>query len=229
MRWFCGAETNAAFNELDRHALAAQDKVTAFVSDSSDGQCERTTLRELLVESVLAACALGGTFGLSSSSHQRVALYLPNDARATVWIEAAKRMALPYVAIASGTASRSLTDRLLDTDASVLVTCDGLVPVATEALGRMATPAIGLLVPPSSQTVLGWHSATDALQLARERLLEVSGGQAVEILPHERLVHDLWRLAPPLPVDASFPLFVLYTLPLFPNIRFCAPSSWVHV
>ena len=33
VRWFCGGQTNAAFNELDRHVLAGHGDETAFVSE----------------------------------------------------------------------------------------------------------------------------------------------------------------------------------------------------
>ena len=55
---------------------------------------------------------------------QRVAIYLPNDARAATWIAAAKRLGAPYVAVASGSASSSLADRLSDTRAAALLTIE---------------------------------------------------------------------------------------------------------
>ena len=34
----------------------------------------------------------------------------------------------------------------------------------------------------------------------------------MESLPANRLIRALWRLAPPTPVDACFPLFILWKL-----------------
>ena len=46
-------------------------------------------------------------------SHQRALLcrYMPNTPLAVAWIEAAKRLGVPFVAVAAGTASSALADR----------------------------------------------------------------------------------------------------------------------
>ena len=209
VRSFAGGSTNAAFSELDRHVLRGQG-VTAFISDSGEVH-DATKLSELLLESVLAAGALTADYGLTSG--QRVAFYLPNDARAVTWIEAAKRLGVPYVAVASGTASASLASRLEDTGAAALLTSEGLIPLAQEARELMALPVVGLIAPPTEQPpVEGWQPVLSALQRARARLdLDLSSRESVESLPPEALVCALWRLAKPLPVAATHPLFVLYT------------------
>ena len=117
--WFAGAHTSSAFNELDRHVLASHghrhDAAIAFIADPADGARERMSLSELLVESALAASALAASApagARSCATGQRVAYYLPNGHSAVVWIEAAKRLGIPYTAIAAGTASTSLGSRL---------------------------------------------------------------------------------------------------------------------
>ena len=213
VRWFLGGQTNAAFNEVDRHVLQARGEATAFLSDAGEGiPCERTSVGMLAAESALvASCLIHDAFYLSSGQ-PRIALFLPNDYRATVWIEAAKRAAVPYVAVASGTASYALADRVADTSAVVLVTSDGLVPAAQQALDLMAIPPAAVVVPPCpTKAGNGWQVATDALQRARERLLRASDGEPVSSLAPTPLIRALWRLASPTPVDASHPLFILYT------------------
>ena len=111
--------------------LCAHEHATAAISDPGDGSVERSSLSELLLESILAAWALT-KYDLQLG--QRAAFYLPNDQRAVVWIEAAKRLGVPYVAIAGGTSSHSVAERLGDTGASVLVTDDSLRILAQEAL-----------------------------------------------------------------------------------------------
>ena len=46
-------------------------------------------------------------------SHQRSLpyRYMPNTPLAVAWIEAAKRLGVPFVAVAAGTASSTLADR----------------------------------------------------------------------------------------------------------------------
>ena len=119
VRWFVGAHTSAAFNELDRHVLTSHGDETAFISEPDDTAqpARRASRIELLIDSALAAHSLRATLGVGQG---RVALYLPNDACAVVWIAAAKRLGAPYTAVAAGTASASLADRLADTGATVL-------------------------------------------------------------------------------------------------------------
>ena len=143
VRWFVGGRTNAAFNEVDRHVLAAPSERVAFASDTGvDRASESISAAALLTESVLAAWALEAAFGLTAGD--RLALYLPNDLHAVIWMEAAKRRGAPYVAVAAATASRALADRLVDTDAALLLTNETLAGTAEEARQQlMATAARG--------------------------------------------------------------------------------------
>ena len=120
VRWFFGAHTSAAFNELDRHVLTGHAGETAFMSEIDDEEQQATSVNrfELLTDAVLAADSLRATLAVGPGS--RIAVYLPNSLLAVVWIGAAKRLGAPYTAVAAGTASSSLADRLADTGAAVL-------------------------------------------------------------------------------------------------------------
>ena len=207
VRWFAGASTNAAFNEVDRHVLATTGASTAFI-DSGDGSC--TSVRELLVEAALVAYVMAREYGLTPG--QRLAFYLPNDVQAIIWISAAKRLGMPYAAVASGTGSRSLASRIDDTAAAVLVTSEALVVKAERAVDESHAPPIGVLVPPATRSFDGWRMAATAVGSAREHVR--TNGSDLQLLAHasaSELVSALWRVARPEPVDACFPLFILYT------------------
>jgi non-ribosomal peptide synthetase component F len=219
VRWYHGGLTNAAFNELDRAALSHEDK-TAFVCDGGDGGCEQLSVRQLLHESVLVASALLGGGGLvlghgadgGLAAGDRLALYLPNSLPAVIWVEAAKRCGVPYVAVAGGTASRSLADRLVDTSARALVTSDSLLPAAQAARQLMTAPPSGVL---ASSTVVppvdGWQVADVTPLRARLQSYEGCNGAGEASDDGPRFVRAHWQAARALPVDACFPLFVLYT------------------
>ena len=226
LRWFAGARTSAAFNEIDRHVLQAAgtnsgSSTPAFLAEAVGGACETLHVRELLVQSTLAAMVLTSSppLGLGVGTGARVALYLPNDPRAPIWISAAKRAAMPYVAVASGTASTALASRLDDTRAAALLTSDELLPPAHAACASLDAPPAGVRVPDattraalasSSTTSLpdGWTDATAHMHAARERLPDE---MFLLVLSTERQLAALWSLATPAAVDASFPLFILYT------------------
>ena len=72
VRWFCGARTNAAFNEVDRHVLRGHGSEVAFIAESPSGETTRITRRWLLLHSVLIAHALQN--GLRVTAPQRIAL-----------------------------------------------------------------------------------------------------------------------------------------------------------
>ena len=207
VRWFTGGLTNAAFNELDRHVLDCHMDATAFICDA-DGS--HICYRALLVESTLVAVALSTTLGVVASG--RLALFLPNNHHAITWIAAAKRAGVVYVAVASGTASRALAERLDDSVAAVLVTCESLLEVASEArrLTKATSPA-GVLVPPSTNApVDGWQDSNLVLRDARMRWRDECPDDA-EPSSSTTLVAALWACAPPRPVDACHPLLLLYT------------------
>ena len=72
VRWFCGARTNAAFNEIDRHVLRGHGEEVAFIAESPSGETTRITRRWLLLHSILIAHALQN--GLHITAPQRIAL-----------------------------------------------------------------------------------------------------------------------------------------------------------
>ena len=109
---------------------------TAFICEA-DGEHPQQPVcvsrDKLLVDSTLAAHALRATLGVDHGS--RITIYLPNDVLAVVWMAAAKRLGAPYTAVAAGTASSLLADRLADTAAAVLVTGgDGQAEAVLQAL-----------------------------------------------------------------------------------------------
>ena len=73
VRWFCGAQTNAAFNEVDRQVLQGYGGEVAFVAESPSGETSKITRRWLLLHSVIIAHAVRD--GLRVASPKRIALY----------------------------------------------------------------------------------------------------------------------------------------------------------
>ena len=101
MLWFCDGQTNAAFNEMDRHVLAGHGSEVAFVSDKvrSDlaaPEQQSISRHSLLLESTLAAKVLSRVLP-DQRRGARLGIYLANGIWAAVWICAAKRLAVPCV------------------------------------------------------------------------------------------------------------------------------------
>jgi len=133
-RWFEGALTNACFNEVDRHVLAGNGQREAFRFEGdrwdpsrNNGRggpvVERTiSYRELLLETVLRAEVLA-QLGLKTGD--RIAFNLPSIPEQLFYTEAAKRLGLIYTPVFGGFSAKTLSDRIHDAGARVVVTADG--------------------------------------------------------------------------------------------------------
>ncbi|MBF0306498.1 MAG: AMP-binding protein, partial [Alphaproteobacteria bacterium] len=133
-RWFAGGLTNAAFNEVDRHVLAGHGAEIAYhyegdrwdvaANGGRGGPVHHIALtrRELLIRSVLAARALR-RLGLGKGC--RIALNMPNILDQIVWTEGAKRLGVIYTAVFGGFSDKTLSDRIENAGARVVITADG--------------------------------------------------------------------------------------------------------
>ncbi len=133
-RWFTGGLTNAAFNEVDRHVLAGHGDEAAvlFEGDRWDMaagggrgapvEAYAVSRRRLLVESAKCAIALRA-MGLRAGD--RIALNLPNIPQQLYWTEAAKRLGIVYTPVFGGFSDKTLSDRIHDAGARVVITADG--------------------------------------------------------------------------------------------------------
>ncbi|MCU0649446.1 MAG: AMP-binding protein [Gemmatimonadaceae bacterium] len=133
-RWFSGGLTNAGFNEVDRHvAMGHGDEVAClFEGDRWDPSLHEgrggpvvaypITRKQLLLDVALAAITLER---LGVRPGDRIALNLPNIPEQLYYTEAAKRLGVLYTPVFGGFSDKTLSDRLHDAGARVVVTADG--------------------------------------------------------------------------------------------------------
>ncbi len=133
-RWFDGALTNACFSEVDRHVLAGHGDEPALIFEgdrwdmSHDGgrggpvDAYAVTRKRLLLET--AKCA-GALTRLGVKAGDRIALNMPNIPEQVYWTEAAKRLGVIYTPVFGGFSDKTLSDRIQDAGARVVVTADG--------------------------------------------------------------------------------------------------------
>ena len=133
-RWFSGALTNACFNEIDRHVLAGHGDEAAlwFEGDrwdqSQDGGrgapvvSYSVTRKRLLLE--VARCALAlRELGLKAGD--RIAINMPNIPEQVYWTEACKRLGIVYTPVFGGFSDKTLSDRIHNAGARIVITADG--------------------------------------------------------------------------------------------------------
>ncbi len=133
-RWFVGGETNACFNEVDRHVLAGHGEEVAFQFEgdrwdqsANNGRggpvvSESISRRGLLYEVVVRAQTLRN---LGLEKGDRVAFNMPNVMEQIYYAEACKRLGLIYTPVFGGFSDKTLSDRIAELDAELLITADG--------------------------------------------------------------------------------------------------------
>ncbi len=133
-RWFDGGLTNACFNEVDRHVLAGHGAEPAFLFEgdrwdqSLDGGkggpvvAYPISRARLLVEVAKAALILR-ELGLVRGD--RVAINMPNIPEQVYYTEAAKRLGIVYTPVFGGFSDKTLSDRIHNAGAQVVITADG--------------------------------------------------------------------------------------------------------
>ena len=133
-RWFAGGLTNACFNEVDRHVLAGRGERAAFIFEGDRWDPSKTggrggpvheetiSFKRLLLETVIRAEVLT-QLGLKRGD--RIAFNLPNIPDQLFYTEAAKRLGIIYTPVFGGFSAKTLSDRIWDAGAKVVVTADG--------------------------------------------------------------------------------------------------------
>ena len=169
-RWFTGGRTNAAFNEIDRHVLAGHGDEAALIFEgdrwdmaADDGRGApvdtfTVSRKRLMLEVAKCAVALEG---LGLKAGDRIALNMPSIVPQIFWTEAAKRLGVVYTAVFGGFSDKTLSDRIADAGARVIVTSDGSYRSAQVAAFKTAytDPALDNYVPVA--TALAVLAATD--------------------------------------------------------------------
>jgi acetyl-CoA synthetase len=197
-RWFADGRLNAAYNAVDRHVAAGHGDRVALHFEGEPGDTRTLTYADLLREVSRAANALEA---LGVGPGDRVAIYLPLIPEAVIAMLACARIGAPHSVVFGGFSAEALHSRIMDAEASVVITADGgyrrgapspLKPTVDEALGKGSDAVVkhvlvvrrtGQDVPWTEGRDLWWH---DAVAGASEEHVAVA-------------------------VDAEHPLFILYT------------------
>jgi acetyl-CoA synthetase len=139
-KWFVGGRLNVAYNCLDRHVLAGRGDKVAFHWEGEPGDTRTVTYAGLLRD--VSRCANALT-ALGVKAGDRVAIYMPMIPETVVAMLACARIGAPHSVVFGGFSAESLSGRILDADARVVVTADGtfrrgkvqaLKPAVDEAL-----------------------------------------------------------------------------------------------
>jgi acetyl-CoA synthetase len=195
-RWFDGGRLNVATNCLDRHVEAGHGEQVAYHWVGEPGDTRTVTYAELLDEVSRFANVLKG---LGVSKGDRVAIYMPMILELPVAMLACARIGAPHSVVFGGFSPDSLSDRINDAEAAVLITADG---------GWRRGAAVALKAN-ADVAVASTPSITDVVVVRRT-------GQDVEMAEgRDHWYHDLMADAstdcPAESMDSEDLLFLLYT------------------
>jgi acetyl-CoA synthetase len=128
-KWFPGGQLNASHMCLDRHIRTGRRNKVAIIWEGepidNDGprQVRQLTYGDVFHEVNRIAHVLREKYGVRKGD--TIGLYLPMIPEFPMMMLAAARLGALFTVIFSGFSSDSLAERLIDTDAKLLVTADG--------------------------------------------------------------------------------------------------------
>ncbi|MDP9382071.1 MAG: acetate--CoA ligase [Chloroflexota bacterium] len=121
-KWFLGGKLNISYNCLDRHVQNGGGEKVAYYWEGESGETRTITYAQLLEDVCRCANALKS---LGVRKGDRVAIYLPMIPELPVAMLACARIGAPHTAVFAGFSAESLSDRMNDCDAKLLITADG--------------------------------------------------------------------------------------------------------
>ncbi len=195
-RWFSGGVTNTCYNALDVHVERGRGDQTALIYDSPlTNSVRKFTYRELRD---LTAQFAGALQNLGVVKADRVIIYMPMIPEAVVAMLACARIGAIHSVVFGGFAANELAKRIADAKPKVIVSAScGVEPGRVIAYKPMLDEAIELSPAKPEACVIVQRPQVKAEMKARDRDWD-------DVM---RGAHS----AVCVPVDATDPLYILYT------------------
>ena len=195
-KWFVGGTLNVSHNCLDRHVMAGRGDKVAIHWEGEPGDTRTVTYADLLDEVQRFSNVLKG---LGVQRGDRVNISLPMIPEAAVAMLACARIGAAHSVVFGGFSAQSLTDRINDAEAKVLVTADG----------GWRRGEVFPLKAAADEALLGTPSIEHVVVVRRgDNQVEMQAGR-------DHWYHELMAAADPVcpaePMDSEQLLFLLYT------------------
>jgi acetyl-CoA synthetase len=197
-RWFEGGILNICYNALDRHLETPRKNQLAYIWEGEPGDIRTFTYYQLYRE-VNKLAQIFKDFGLKKGD--RVAVYLPMIPELPITLLAIARLGGVHTVVFSGFSAEALADRINDCQAKILVTADG-------------SYRRGKVVPLKETTD---RAVANTPSIEKVVVVKRTGQQVPMKEGRDYYYRDLMTkiapnaYVPPEPVEATEPLFILYT------------------
>ncbi|WP_269499201.1 acetate--CoA ligase [Castellaniella sp. S9] len=197
-RWFDDGELNVSENCLDVHLQNGNADKPAIIFEADDGAVQTVSFRELHAR----VCRIAnGIRELGFRKGERAIIYMPMSIEAIACMQACARLGITHSVVFGGFSTRSLHQRIVDVQASLVFTAD------EQIRGGRAIPL--------KAAVDEALAEPDAGGVRQVIVYRRSGGHVDWREGRDRWLHEVeeGRLdrCEPVPVEAEHPLFILYT------------------
>jgi propionyl-CoA synthetase len=196
-RWFAGGRLNTCYNALDRHIERGRADQLALVYDSPVTETTKSyTYRELRDE---VASFAGSLAAQGVEPGDRVIVYMPMVPEAVIAMLACARIGAIHSVVFGGFAANELASRIEDAKPKVVVTAScGIEPGRVVAYKPLLDAAIDLVESKPKRCIVLQRGMLEAdLEAGRD----LDWGEALASA----------EPAPCVPVEATDPLYILYT------------------
>lgn len=197
--WFKGGKLNASYNCLDRHVNGANKDKIAIIWEGDDPNQNKIFTYKQLHEEVSKFANVLKKLGYRKGD--RLAIYLPMIPELAISMLACARLGIIHSIVFGGFSADSLKDRILDGDATGLITSDGsyrggkTIPLKTNADEALKN------CPEVKYSIIVKRTGID-VEMKKKR----------DLWWHELMEDpDVQSECPPEHMDAEDPLFILYT------------------
>jgi acetyl-CoA synthetase len=195
-KWFPGGFINASYLCIDRHLKSWRRNKVAIYWEGENGEEKVLSYSQLHREVNRLASALQK---LGVKDGDKIAIYLPMIPELPIAMLASVRIGAIHTVIFSGFSSIALADRINDVEAKVLITSDGsyrrgkVIPLKEIAdLALKNTPSIEKVI------------------VVKRTSQEVNMKEGRDLWYH-KVIEEAEENVPPLPVESTHPLYILYT------------------
>jgi acetyl-CoA synthetase len=195
-KWFVGGTTNLSYNCLDRHLTTLRRNKAAILWEGESGDTRVLTYQQLHREVCRFANVLRK---LGVRAGDRVAIYMGMVPEIAIAMLACARIGAVHLVVFGGFAAEALRDRITDAKATLVVTCDGAFRRG-QVVPLKAVVDQALADCPSVRHTVVFKRTAERVNMEPGR----------DHYWHE-VIEAVNASAPPLPVDAEHPLFILYT------------------
>jgi len=199
-RWFVGGQINASYNCVDRHVGTWRRNKAAIIWEGEPGDTRVLTYQDVYREVNHIA---GMLKSLGVQKGDRVAIYMPMVPELALALLACARIGAPHTVVFGGFSAESLRDRIVDSQAKVLLTADGGWR-AGKIIDLKGISDAAVAESPSISKVVVYQRLgpnTHPVQMQEGR----------DVWWHEALAQTTERIVAPEPLDSEHPLYILYT------------------